>query len=317
MTRKFLHRKKSSSLIVARSIALVIFLFSINAMSQTPNYFGNNPTWHCSFWNSDQWSASPEPYTDEYLYYLNGDTNALGFTYHRVFKKGYRNYDLTPPVQDLIFDEQTPYYVRQEARSIRFFTVSNNSDSLLVYYDYNVGDTVAGAIFLTCHSNDTIQKIDSLLINSEYRKIFYLDTLNGPVIIEGIGHQNSLSGSSGEFLEQLCYGIGFDYSIHCYGQSNIPLWDSEGNGGDCYLNVGLPKRAENYFTVSPNPASDYLEITLSEGLISEVAIIDLYGKIVLKTVDSKIDVSHLLPGGYILLFSDQNGNIGREKIVIF
>lgn len=205
---------------------------------------------------------------------------------------------------------------RKQDQSV-FFTVSNNSDSLLVYYDYNVGDTVAGAIFLTCHSNDTIQKIDSLLINSEYRKIFYLDTLNGPVIIEGIGHQNSLSGSSGEFLEQLCYGIGFDYSIHCYGQSNIPLWDSEGNGGDCYLDVGLPKQAENYFTVSPNPASDYLEITLSEGLISEVAIIDLYGKIVLKTVDSKIDVSHLLPGGYILLFSDQNGNIGREKIVIF
>lgn len=297
-------------------IALLFLFFSLSAITQIPDYFGNNPTWHCSFWDSDQWNTPAEPYTEDYVYYLNGDTVALGFTYHRVFRKGYLNYENTTPTQDLNFDEQTPYYIRQVGRSIRYFTLANNVDSLLVSYDYSVGDTVQGFVFQLCHSNDTIQKIDSILVNSDYRKVFYLDTLNGPVIAEGIGHQNEITVSSGEFLEQLCAGIGFDYSIHCYGQNLIPLWDSDGNGVNCYLNVDIEKNTNSEFTISPNPAANYFTITAVSEKEFVISIFDLQGNLVLQTSESTVAIDQLVKGFYQVVINDAEGTMQSMKLVV-
>lgn len=299
-----------------KTTAILGIFFSLLVNAQTPNYFGNNPTWYCGLWDSDQWNFPSEPYTEEYIYYLNGDTIALGFTYHRVFRKGYKNYENTPQVQDVNFDEQTQYYIRQVGRSIRYFTIANNSDSLLVSYEYNVGDTVAGYIFQLNHSYDTIQKIDSVLINSEYRKVFYLDTLNGPVITEAIGHQNEITGSSGEFLKSLASGIGFDYYINCYGQNNNPLWDSNGNGGSCHLNVGINTNPPFIFSLTPNPASNYFTINTSDEKEIVTTIFDLQGKLILKTKDKTIHIENIIPGMYLVEINDQFGNSKRTKLIV-
>lgn len=291
-------------------------LFSLTSNAQIPDYFGNNPTWYCASWDSDQWNLPAEPYTEEYLYYLNGDTVALGFTYHRVFRKGYRNYENTLEIQDVTFDEQTPFYIRQVGRSIRFYTLANNVDSLLVSYAYNIGDTVSGNIFQACHSNDTIQKIDSVLVNSEYRRVFYLDTLNGPIFTEGIGHQNEITGSGGEFLEPPCIGIGFDFYINCYGQNDIPLWDSDGNGGSCFLNVGAEKISTSFFNISPNPTSHHFTINASSEFQMVTTIFDSHGNVVLKTNELTISIDHLSKGMYFIECTDQFGNFHRTKLIL-
>jgi hypothetical protein len=300
-----------------RKITILFFiLFSLNVQSQVPDYFANNPTWYCGIWDSDQWNFPAEPFTEEYLYYLDGDTVALGYTYHRVFRKGYRNLEITPQTIDETFDEQTEYYIRQVGRTIRYYTVTINTDSLLISYEYNVGDTVAGNIFQLCHSNDTIQKIDSILINSEYRKIFYLDSLNGPVITEGIGNQNQISGSSGEFLLSLCSGIGFDYFVNCYGQNNIPMWDPDGNGGSCYLNLAMENIPEIVFEIRPNPTSNQFTVyTISETQL-KIEIIDLEGKTVLRTNERTISTEQFEKGIYLIVVTDLSGNTSRTKLVI-
>ncbi|MBI3135961.1 MAG: T9SS type A sorting domain-containing protein [Bacteroidetes bacterium] len=300
---------------MVRSVFPLLLLYSLYSVAQIPNYFENNPLWYCSFWDSDQWNTPAEPFTDEYIYYLNGDTTALGFTYHKVFKKGYRNFENTPQQMDVMFDEQTAYYIRQEGRSIRFFTASNNADSLLVSYDYAVGDTVSGYIFTGCHLNDTIQKIDSVLINTEYRRLLYLDTLNGPVITEGIGHQNQLGGSGGELLEMLCTGTGFDYYIHCYGQNNNPLWDAEGNGGDCFLNVSVSVNSIPEYKIYPNPVTNQFSVISSVSGPLVISLVDIYGNTILTTTEKTVNTEPLVSGIYILVLTDHGGNRIRKEII--
>ena len=72
-----------------KSITLLFVLMGSALLAQTPDYFSDNPKWHCSFYDSDQWSSPANPYTQYFVYYVNGDTVAGGNTYHRIFKKGF------------------------------------------------------------------------------------------------------------------------------------------------------------------------------------------------------------------------------------
>ena len=300
-----------------QSLIIINFFVALNSFGQIPNYFNNNPSWHCGEWNSDQWNFPSEPYEDHCIYYLHGDTLAFGFTYHKVFKKGTRDYNLLPGLVNGTFDFQTDYYVRQEGKSIRFFTLQDNVDSLLVCYDYSIGDTVKGYIFQGCgHAMDTIQKIDSVFINSEYRKVFYLDTISGPVITEGIGHQLEINGVLGELLLPMCPGIGFDYYLHCYGQNEIPLWDSQGNGGDCHLNVNVEENSEVEFQIFPNPTTNYITIITNSSELLFVKVYDINVRLLLQTFNSHVSLENFERGTYFILISDKQGNSKREKLIL-
>jgi hypothetical protein len=149
----------------------------------------------------DQW----QPTTSTYVYYLNGDSTIGGVEYHKLYSRG-----LTMgfgPLPINTFDGFTGYLLRQDNRSIRFWSTQIETDSLLVSYEYQIGDTVRGDVFQECNPHRTIQKIDSVLVNSEYRRVLYIDSISGPVITEGIGHQYEINDSAGEFIFPLCIGL--------------------------------------------------------------------------------------------------------------
>ena len=224
-------------------ITILLFIVSctFKIYGQIPDYFANDPKWVCGYWNSDQWKPPIQPTTSTYVYYLNGDSTIGGVDYHKLYSRG-----LTMgfgPLPINTFDGFTGYLLRQDNRSIRFWSTQIEADSLLVSYEYQIGDTVRGDVFQECNSHRTIQKIDSVLVNSEYRRVLYIDSISGPVITEGIGHQTEINGSIGEFIDPLCIGLGFDWSIECFGYGLTPYWDSQGTGGNCYLNVGVEEIA--------------------------------------------------------------------------
>ncbi|GGG48540.1 leucine-rich repeat domain-containing protein [Epilithonimonas arachidiradicis] len=68
--------------------------------------------------------------------------------------------------------------------------------------------------------------------------------------------------------------------------------------------------AENakYFNIYPNPTSDYLNIVSTKYDIQKVHIYDLSGKQMLSESKSKIDVSKLPSGVYMLIIKTQEGN---------
>ncbi len=63
-----------------------------------------------------------------------------------------------------------------------------------------------------------------------------------------------------------------------------------------------------YFNIYPNPTSDYLNIVSTKYNIQKVHIYDLSGKQMLSDSKSKIDVSKLPSGVYLLVIKTQEGN---------
>ncbi len=63
-----------------------------------------------------------------------------------------------------------------------------------------------------------------------------------------------------------------------------------------------------YFNIYPNPTSDYLNIVSTRYDIQKVHIYDLSGKQMLSETKSKIDVSKLPSGVYMLIIKTQEGN---------
>jgi hypothetical protein len=295
-------------------IFIAVWHLSAISFGQTPDYFANDPKWVCGDWDSGQLDPLPLTTTSIYAYYLNGDTIIGTETFHRLFWRGETFASGPSPINT--WDSHTGTYLRQDGKSIRFYNDQIGVDSLLVSYDYQVGDTVKGDIFQTCgFGQDTIQKIDSTLINSEYRKVFYLDSISGPVITEGLGHQVDLNGQTGEFIKPLCTGLGFDYYIYCYGFGDIPYWDSQGTNGNCYLNVSIEESDDFDFQLFPNPASDFLVIK-SELDYEIISVLSLDGKVCLTSNSKIIELENLNVGSYIVEVKLSSGRIARKKIIV-
>ena len=78
---------------------------------------------------------------------------------------------------------------------------------------------------------------------------------------------------------------------------------------------------EASFSIVPNPAQENVQI--STGIIEEkvIYITDISGQLVHKdtciSADCHIDIASLVEGTYIILVSDENGEmLGKEKLVI-
>ncbi len=232
---------------------IILINCSLSSLGQTPDYFANDPKWVCGLWNSNQWSPPYIASTSTYVYYLNGDTTINGKIYHRLFSRGETVF--AGPITSISFDSFTGHFLRQQNKDI--YSLVDTTESLLVSYNYALGDTVRGSIFQACGFNQaTIQKIDSVLINTSFRKVFYLDSVAGPLFTEGVGHQLETNSSIGEFIFPLCQGVGFDYTISCFGFGNTAYWDSQGSGGNCFLNLSVSeKESPEKTAVFPNPSS--------------------------------------------------------------
>lgn len=69
----------------------------------------------------------------------------------------------------------------------------------------------------------------------------------------------------------------------------------------------------------PNPANDYLMVSVNGSNMSTVKIVDVLGKTVLLTTvngNKKLDVSRLNDGVYILTVSSDHGNTMSKRVVI-
>lgn len=73
-----------------------------------------------------------------------------------------------------------------------------------------------------------------------------------------------------------------------------------------------------YFTIYPNPASNYLNINFENNATHKVTIYDLKGVIVKPTsqVKSRIDVQNLTRGVYILEVMENNTILGKRKFIV-
>ncbi len=212
-------------------------------------------------------------------------------------------YDHTLPTS---FEQGFECLLRQEGRNIwRLDNQTGATDYLLVSYDYEVGDSIKGYVFEQCgQTTNTIQKIDSVLMNGVYKRVFHVDTsTNGPIIIEGVGHVLDPAGSGGGFLKPLCVGLGWANSLLCYAQGALPLWpDQNGGSTGCELSLTVAEAELPEVSIYPNPFAQYLEVKTADFTEKELVVYDISGKELLRQLiaeETRIATDHLPAGIYV------------------
>lgn len=106
--------------------------------------------------------------------------------------------------------------------------------------------------------------------------------------------------------------------LRCYSDPDFGLY-STGISTECDYLVSVPEEEETIFTIYPNPCSEVLNVLLPDDkLIYTLSIYSPDGKKVmersLKTDQNQIEVSHIKPGLYILIITD-NRNTFYRKVV--
>ncbi len=287
----------------------IYLFFSISVWGQNPDYFGNSPKWECELEYQD-----PEfgTITNSYIeFFVEGDTNLIGLNYSIIRKKS---------VSIGWNDTSTTHlgYYRQEGRSI--YQYCSGIDTLVISYDKGVGDSFEGIFTFGFDQFGPIEKIDSILMGSEYRKIFYVDTLNYNVtFIEGVGHIMTNS-----FLND-CRGFHFRNMIvdnnmlsfyrrylNSYSESNVEYWNVETTS--CFQTANNEDFKEDDFKIYPNPVIDNLNI-LNYQSFSSYQIFNLNGQLVMQGEPNySIDITHLEKGMYFLVLNQEDYQVHKKFI---
>ncbi|MBA2423467.1 MAG: T9SS type A sorting domain-containing protein [Chitinophagales bacterium] len=215
-------------------------------------------------------------------------------------------------------------YLREDSIKRVYFTIFPGGSEYLLYdFNWEVGDTVVFYDNVHYHldSSNYISSIDSILIDNNYRKRFSVsrfevyDSLldfEHTHIIEGIGSTRGLLGNYWSAFPDT-----FGYGIHliCFSQKG-KIFYPEVDSGACEILISVNSLpvSPNALNISPNPASDYLQIHIPAYLTDELKVINMLGEVLIsknysgnRNENIKIDVSEIPEGSYILLLSGKQG----------
>jgi hypothetical protein len=297
------------------ALLLLFCLGSLSTQAQTPDYFANDPRWIENEYSAGNQVPPFIPRNTTSLYWIAGDSLVNNVLYKKVVRRSRTIYDHTLPTS---FEQGFECLLRQEGRNIWRLDNQNGAlEYLLVSYDYEVGDSIQGYVFEQCGQTiNTIQKIDSVLMNGVYKRVFHVDTsTNGPIIIEGVGHVLDPTGSGGGFLKPLCMGLGWSNSLLCYAQGALPLWPDQSSGATgCELSLNVAEAELPEVSIYPNPFAQYLEVKTVDFTEKELILYDISGKLFLRqafTEEVRIATNHLPAGIYVYELK------GANKLAVF
>ncbi|MDG1334134.1 MAG: T9SS type A sorting domain-containing protein [Crocinitomicaceae bacterium] len=119
-------------------------------------------------------------------------------------------------------------------------------------------------------------------------------------IIETLGDVRYLFNFS-SFPNEFC-DANWSTGLRCYEDSIIGFYES-GIADSCeFFEIynDLPENDWNSFTISPNPADEFVKIDLQNGHAEEIRIIDFQGRLLITTKDEFIDLSDFNSGMYLV-----------------
>jgi len=202
-------------------------------------------------------------------------------------------------------------YLRQSSDSIFEYLPQSGNEELLISYNVNIGSSFTLTSFVT--QNFTVQDIDTIVLNGQNHRVFYVDTVNDYVVIEGVGHYSSENGG---FIDNWGFGTELDQttSLDCYAQNGTTYWSHPDiTLGSCsYLNdLGINNLVGDFeFMLFPNPAEELIHVE-SYNSMSSIKIISISGAVLFELEASmdanNIDISGLDEGNYLMLVTDDKG----------
>lgn len=219
----------------------------------------------------------------------------------------------------------TPFAYFREDSSKKVFCRFDTTDILLYDFSLNVGDTVCTDAsfyggymgpYLQCRVLDSI---DSININGEYRKRFFLNGgMQGNVWIEGIG---AIDGE-GLFapIADICT-CGFEYYLACVKENDTVIYINNPMCSSCFCSLyanGAADRKDisnnlEKISIYPNPTTS--TITIQAENIQNVNLYNLQGKLIYEGNDNEVDLGVEARGIYIVNVTTNKG-VAVEKVVL-
>jgi hypothetical protein len=219
--------------------------------------------------------------------------------------------------------------IRQDTAQKKVYVVFPLSTQDTLFYDFNLnlGDTLPPSAIYNSE-NYYVSSIDSILIETNYRKRFWLCNItnpppcstgpNSPAYIEGIG---STFGLTTSLFEPGEYGCG----LNCVQVNHATIYpDSSYNCSPLDLTLSVNENENNSFnlTVSPNPFSTQTTFQTAAPLQNaSLTVYNFVGQTVKRVDDlaGQTVTFHRdnLPSGLYFVRLTQDGNtISADKFVI-
>jgi Secretion system C-terminal sorting domain len=298
-------------------LILTVITFSANAQTSIYHPFPDSN----AVWNFHFILYCTGGYGDEYYSVtISGDTIINSQTYHKLETPFIQSFTTgTCPGNAIGYNGA----IRQDTTNRKVFYVppSNNTEQLLYDFSMQVGDTVQGYIESFASPNDTVQSIDSVLVGSNYRKRWNINSCYNIHFIEGIGSTYGLIK-----LSPGCIVDHADYSLTCFMQNGQTLYP------DTTTNCELITSVESIFArgistmVFPNPTSgnSFITYTLSTPATVSIALYDVLGNKLQQLVNgdqqqgehnATLDTDKLASGVYVLQIR-AGDQMAEEKIVV-
>jgi hypothetical protein len=304
-----------------KGLLILIFTSSLYFTAQSQVYvpFPNDTArWNCLYW----WNGTPNnQWFVNYQYIMNGDTLIGSKQYRKVY---YNNVDDQIPRQYIggLREDSIrrifffPCCTTMPSPSFHQFPVQTAEQLLYTFNNLSVGDT------LPININNTkivVMGIDSILIGGNMRKRYEVRNpnmlFNPEYWIEGIG-------STKDLLSPYTYEFEWELISLCYHDTDIFYFNPPGAVDSChytYTGIDAYEPLTYQIIVSPNPATDHLNIQLPQ--IDENTVLTIYdqlGKAIkIKAINNKeasFNISGLSRGVYILEVATEKA-ISREKFV--
>jgi hypothetical protein len=210
------------------------------------------------------------------------------------------------------FEDAFLALILQNTEAKRVYIRESGSNKLLYDFNLSLYDTLRSTALCPANTN-FVSSIDSVFMGEQYRKRFWISTLDGQnnnyvALIEGVGSTFGLFGflsppqESGGFLE------GFSDTVQYNHAKSY-----------CGIDVGIKETPTlEMVRIFPNPVKDELTLFAKEDLAMEVNLYDVTGRIVLtksfeKTVTLQIE--YLVRGVYFYKLKSIDGAIYSGKIV--
>lgn len=300
-------------------------MVSISNLLMSQDYYPF-PT-HDAVWREFQVRVYGSSNTAQYNFqnFISGDTMISGKTCQKIYKTGVVSGYNWEGNYSYNFENEYVGSIREDS-SKRIY-LCDSPERLLYDFNLQLGDTlpVVGADSVQAmygtYNNDnivyTVSEIDSVAVAGNFHKRFKISFYDGQgvvYLIEGIGASTGLISL---FLGS--YWWGYHCELVCFMQDSINAYP---DGQECELiYLGVDETTiKQQINIFPNPGPGLISLSGLPDHHGSIQVFNLFGQKVYETFDvrrdSKIDLSHL-PKGFFLLKVLMNGEtIKTEKIVL-
>jgi hypothetical protein len=279
--------------------------------------------------------AGPCIETDNYEFFLSGDTIIGSFTYKRIFKTGSTEGSWVGPgyCQPGHYNYVISYFsniyiggLRQDSLQRKVFIDPAGSveDDLLYDFNLNVNDTLPVTFNNSqSYSKNYVSVIDSVLIGNSYHQRFWINshhtdstiTSNFVSLIEGVG------STWGLIFPIDFYSFPSDWrsSLLCVTIDSLPVYPDTATVCELVTRVKESKE-ENFVLLYPNPADQHLSIRILSSASKQATaiIMNTIGEMLQQSTitepQSEISISTLPAGIYFLQLKMESGSVVRKFV---